>query len=305
MKCGGNQEAIDSPPTKKRGRKERFLRRTRPPEFPLQFDDALQILPPGWRTVLAGRAAEAAPGMGGASIFRISDPATGERYLKLACGAEALALSQEIVRTEWLSSRHIRVPEFLMTICTNEVAAVLMAAVPGRHPAPQSRPGDGALPAGELPAVVRAIGAGLARLHALPVAECPFDEMPRTRLARAREAIDRNEVDAGAFDGRNAGVTPAVLYRRLAGAVPAREDVVVVHGDATLENMLIGPDGELGFIDCGHAGRSDRYLDLAIVEEQLRTAFGSEAAKGFIAAYGIRDWDDGKAAFFSDLYELF
>jgi aminoglycoside phosphotransferase len=262
----------------------------------LRLDDALPLLPPDWRAALAGRAVEQAAGMGGAAVFRVSDPAGIERYLKLACGAEAAPLQQEMARTEWLSSHHMRVPAFLMKACTDEITAVLMTAVPGQHLTPG---------VAGLPAMVRAIGRGLARLHALPAAECPFDEMPRTRLARAREAIDRNQVDASHFDGRNAGVTPDVLYRRLAGAVPAPEDVVVVHGDATLENMLIGPDGELGFIDCANAGCSDRYLDLAVVEMDLRAGFGRDAAEGFRTAYGIRDWDDRKAAFFKDLYELF
>ncbi len=78
-----------------------------------------------------------------------------------------------------------------------------------------------------------------------------------------------------------------------------------MHGDATLENMLIGSDGELGFVDCSGAGRSDRYLDLTVVEMNLREEFGREAADGFKTAYGLRDWDDRKAAFFADLYELF
>src|SRR5262249_53519021 len=99
--------------------------------------------------------------------------------------------------------------------------------------------------------------------------------------------------------------TPDMLYRRLVAAAAATEDIVVTHGDATLENMLIDVDGELGFIDCGHAGRSDRYLDLALVEADLRADFGPEAAEAFKAAYGVRDWDDGKAAFFRDLYEFF
>jgi aminoglycoside phosphotransferase len=159
--------------------------------------------------------------------------------------------------------------------------------------------------AGDLPARVRAIGRGLARLHALPSADCPFDEMPRTRLARARQAIDRNQVDASQFDDRNAGVTPEMLYQRLAGAVPVCEDIVVVHGDATRENMLIGPDGELGFVDCGQAGRSDRYQDLALIEVDLRMEFGREAVEEFRTAYGIRNWDERKAAFFRDLYEFF
>jgi aminoglycoside phosphotransferase len=141
----------------------------------------------------------------------------------------------------------------------------------------------------------------------VPVAGCPFDEMPRTRLARALDDIDHGRIDAGQFDDRNADVTPDMLYLRLAATVPAGDDddIVVVHGDATLDNMLIGPDGELGFIDCGYAGGSDRYLDLAVVEMELQASFGRDAAEAFIAAYGIRDWDDRKAAFFRDLYELF
>ncbi len=261
----------------------------------LRSDDALHLLPPDWRTALAGCAFEQVRGMGGATVFRVSVPDGSCRYLKLAGGPEAAPLRHEIARTEWLASHHMRVPEFLRKVCTDDFTAVLMTAVPGRHLAPS---------AGDLPGWVRAIGRGLARLHALPAADCPFDEMPRTRFARAREAIDRNEVDASQFDDRNAGVTPEMLYQRLAGAVPAPEDVVVVHGDATLANMLIGPDGELGFIDCANAGRSDRYLDLAVAEMDLRAEFGPEAASGFIAAYGIH-WDDRKAAFFRDLYELF
>jgi aminoglycoside 3'-phosphotransferase II len=262
----------------------------------MRFEDAVQLLPPEWRAALEGHAVEPAPGMGGATVFRIRDPAGNCRYLKLACGPDAQPLRQEIARTGWLSGHHVRVPEFLMKFCTENVTAALMTAVPGRHLSPG---------ADDLPAALRTIGRGLARLHAVPAADCPFDEMPRTRLQRAREAIDRNLIDASAFDDRNAGITPAALYRRLAGAVPAREDIVVVHGDATLANMLIGPDGELGFIDCGHAGRSDRYLDLAVVEAELRTGFGPDAAQGFIAAYGIPEWDERKAAFFADLYELF
>jgi aminoglycoside 3'-phosphotransferase II len=262
----------------------------------LRFEDAVRFLPPGWRAALAGHAAAPAPGMGGASVFRLSGPANACRYLKLACGPEAEPLKQEIMRTEWLSSRHVRVPKFLMKVSTGPTAAVLMAALPGRHPAP----GDG-----DVLTTARLIGRGLARLHAIPVADCPFDEMPRTRLRQAREAVDRGLIDAGEFEHRNAGLTPAMLYERLAGTIPTSEDIVVVHGDATLSNMLIGPDGEVGFIDCGRAGRSDRYVDLAVVEAELRTVFGRDAARAFVTACGIHEWDDRKSAFFRDLYEFF
>lgn len=266
----------------------------------MRFDDVLDLLPPRWRAALAGRTAEPAAGMGGASVFRVFDAAGACSYLKLAGGPEAELLRQEIARTEWLASHGTRVPDFLMKACTGTVTAVLMTAVPGRHLTPEPHRAKG-----DLPAAVRVIGRGLAKLHALPVARCPFDEMPRTRLARARDDIDRNLIDAGHFHDRNAGLTPDALYRRLAETLPAPDDVAVVHGDATLENMLIGADGELGFIDCGHAGRSDRYVDLAVVEAELRDGFGRKAAEDFRAAYSVVGWDDRRAAFFRDLYELF
>lgn len=259
-------------------------------------DDILSLLPQDWRAVLAGRSIEPAAGMGGAAVFRVLDPGGRSCFLKLARGAGAALLLQEIARTGWLAAHHVRVPQFLKTTCADGITAVLMTAVPGVHLTPG---------AADLPARVHAIGRGLARLHALPAADCPFDEMPRSRLARARIAIDRNEVDVSQFGDRNAGVTPDMLYRRLAAAMPATTDAVVTHGDATLENLLIGTDGELGFIDCGHAGCSDRYLDLALVEADLRTDFGPEAAEAFRTAYGVRDWDDRRAAFFQDLYEFF
>lgn len=261
-----------------------------------RFENVVQLLPPDWRAALVGREVEPMPGMGGALVFRVSDSAGRSKYLKVACGREARLLVQEIARTEWLSSNHIRVPTFLMKTANPRLTAVLMTAVPGRRVT---------LDADDLLKRVHAIGRGLARLHALPAANCPFDETPRTRLRRAREAIDRNLIDASQFDDRNAGVLPMTLYQRLVGAIPACEDIVVVHGDATLSNLLIGPNGELGFIDCGHSGRSDRYVDLAVVEAELSTEFGRGAAECFVAAYGVREWDDQKAAFFRDLYELF
>jgi aminoglycoside phosphotransferase len=267
----------------------------------LRFEQAVRLLPPGWHAVLAGCEAEQVQeGMGGAAVFWLRAPDGGGRFLKLASGpaAEQLAqeIAQEIARTKWLSRHHLCVPEILMKASTENVVAILMTAVTGRHLVS----GDG-----DVLASARTIGRGLARLHAVPIADCPFDETLRVRMRRAREAVERNLVDASEFDGRNAGTSPAELYERLVRTMPEAEDLVVVHGDVTLSNLLIRPDGELGFIDCGHAGRADRYVDLAILEAELRTGFGPDAARCFTAAYGVRAWDERKAAFFRDLYELF
>ena len=82
-------------------------------------------------------------------------------------------------------------------------------------------------------------------------------------------------------------------------------ELEVVHGDATLSNMMIDDDGTLGFIDCGHAGRGDRYLDLAVLAADIADKRGAEAAAQFAGACGLPLWDAAKARYYLDLYELF
>src|SRR5215470_6734531 len=102
-------------------------------EDQLRFENVVRLLPPDWQAALAGDEVEPMLGMGGALVFRVLDSSGGCKYLKLASGLGAQSLAQEIARTEWLSSHHIRVPRLLKKICTQRVTAVLMTAVPGRH----------------------------------------------------------------------------------------------------------------------------------------------------------------------------
>lgn len=195
----------------------------------------------------------------------------------------------------WLAHCHVRVPQILRVEDKAAHIFLLTEAVPG-------------FPADESPLatadLVTAIARALARLHALPVAECPFDESIATRLSRASAAIASGEVDPDAFDPRNQGTDPADLLARLARNRPA-EDLVVVHGDATLSNVIVDSDGTVGFVDCGNAGRADRYTDLAVIYADISDHYGAEAARRFSRIYGHAGWDEAKARFFSDLYELF
>jgi aminoglycoside 3'-phosphotransferase II len=125
------------------------------------------------------------------------------------------------------------------------------------------------------------------------------------RLARAHDLIRKGEIDSSQFDARNAAVAPEDLYERLKASVPAQEDRVVVHGDATLSNLIFASDGQIGFVDCGNCGRSDRYVDLAPIVGELADRFGLEARNMFLQTYGGIEWDDRKAGFYSDLYEFF
>jgi aminoglycoside phosphotransferase len=112
-------------------------------------------------------------------------------------------------------------------------------------------------------------------------------------------------IDTSAFDTRNVGMTAEQLYGRLQASIPAGEDCVVTHGDATLDNMIVGDDGKIGFIDCGNAGAADRYVDLAVTVGELAERLGEDARALFARAYGKLAWDARKAAFYDDLYEFF
>lgn len=259
--------------------------------------DALHALPPAWQTRMAGRhLVPVTTGMSGAQVFRITGGDDDDGYLKIGTGTEATHLRGEAERTGWLATMGIRVPQVTAQWDGTDAAAIMMTALDG---APADRAGADWQPA------VAAIAQAVAGFHALPPDTCRFDETLAVRLARARDLIRRGGVDASQFDDRNAGVTPEDLYRRLAANIPSREDLVVVHGDATLANLILGSDGAVGFIDCGHCGRGDRHVDLAPLLAELAEQFGPQAPSLFLEAYGAPKWDEVRAAYYRDLYELF
>jgi aminoglycoside 3'-phosphotransferase II len=260
--------------------------------------DALSVLPAEWRAAMAEH--ELVPvtsGESGAYVFRALDPTAGDRFLKIAKGAGADHLRREVERTEWLASVGIRVPKMLLRFDGNAAFAVMMAALDGQSAACAA--------AENWRPVVTAIANAFGEIHALPVNLCPFDETLNLRLARAHDLVRNGKIDSSQFDARNAGVTPQHLYERLRASIPAQADDVVVHGDATLSNLIFANDGKIGFVDCGNCGRSDRYVDLALLVGELADRFGSEARNAFLQTYGKLEWDDRKAEFYRDLYELF
>lgn len=258
---------------------------------------AIALLPRSWQAELAGSVVEPITrGLGGASVFRVRTPGSADRYLKTAKGRTADNLRGEIERTEWLGGQGMRVPDVLRTLDTGRMVAVIMSVMPGAPPQDCNVPP---------PEVVTRIARAFAALHALPVDACPYDETLGIRLARARGHIARGAIDGGGFDPRNQDMTPERLFERLVATAPASEDLVVVHGDATFDNILVDGDGTVGFIDCGNAGRADRYIDLSVIATEIEQHFGAEWVKPFVRAYGRMRWNGAKARFFSDLYEFF
>jgi aminoglycoside 3'-phosphotransferase II len=263
----------------------------------MQRNDLLAGLPQSWRRRLSGyRFQSVNRGMSDALTFRLRSAAGQTLYLKAAAPDALPQLRDEIERTRWLAARNVHVPDILDFFDDSRLSVALMTALPGSHPH------EAALPAGD---IIASLARGLRALHALAAADCPFDETITARLDRARAAIEAGDVDAGEFDARNLGRSPLEIYRQLAAQAPRIEqDIVLVHGDATFDNLLIDASGNLGFIDCGHAGRGDRTLDLQTIASDIEDHFGPEWIEPFARDYAI-GLDRTKLRFFDDLYELF
>ncbi|MBB5082526.1 aminoglycoside 3'-phosphotransferase [Nonomuraea endophytica] len=146
-----------------------------------------------------------------------------------------------------------------------------------------------------------AMGRALRELHAVPVADCPFDGRLDVLLAQARRNVVEGRVDADDFDDDNLGRTPTQVYERLLAERPDQEDLVVAHGDFTPSNVMT--NGVL--IDLARLGVADRYRDLAIALRDLSGDFGPEAVAAFLSAYGLDAPDEAKLAYYRLIDELF
>ena len=250
---------------------------------------------PDWPELANVRFEPVTEGMSGALLFRLTEDGHPLRYLKIARDESMASLNEEIARTRWLASQGVRVPVIQRIENGADQIAMLTEAVPG-FPAQ-----DSAFAPDQL---VESLARGLGALHRLPAGDCPFDESLSVRLSRAAKAVASGEIDKEDFEPRNRRITPEKLLARVKQGRPA-EDIVVVHGDATLTNLIVDGNGGLGFVDCGNAGRGDRYLDLAVTHAGIEEHFGKDASQYFLRAYRVRHWNSAKALYFSDLYELF
>jgi aminoglycoside phosphotransferase len=158
-------------------------------------------------------------------------------------------------------------------------------------------------------AVATALGDGLARLHATDVSVCPFDRRVRTQLNEARARIAAGLVREDDFDPPRLGRTAASLFDELVGMIPVREELVLVHGDFCLPNVLLSHANDglriTGLVDCARAGVGDRYQDLALAMRSLTFNLGPETLAPFLAAYGDPSLDSNAIEFFTILDELF
>jgi len=159
----------------------------------------------------------------------------------------------------------------------------------------------------DVDATAAAMARGLRQIHAVSVADCPFDARAETLVVAARRRVEEGAVDATGFDPVHRRYSAAELFDRLlAVPVPEPDDLVLCHGDYCLPNVLLVDGDVSGIVDWGRAGVGDRYLDLALAARSIIHNTGSpELAVRFFDAYGIAAPDGRKVDFFVLLDEFF
>lgn len=238
-------------------------------------------------------------GESGGAVYRLHGKADAPNlFLKYGKDVFADDITNEMVRLRWLA-RHISVPSVAHFHRTRDEAWLLMTAVPGKTAYQVLE----ACPELRL-AVVDELAIFLRRIHAIPVSECPFTSDHGYRLACARARVDTGLVEENDFDDERHGWTAEQVWEAMQDLLPLAPDLVVTHGDFSLDNLLIR-DGEVaGCIDAGRVGIADRYQDLAIVWSGLGE-FGASFQERFLKQYGIPDPDQDKLKFHLMLDELF
>jgi aminoglycoside 3'-phosphotransferase II len=257
----------------------------------------LPPLPPDLLVQLNGcEAREETSGRSDAAIFRLFAPNRPTLIAKLSALPKAADLLAEAARLKWLRGMGILAPQVVHLAEAHGYCWLVVDCLPGEDAARSC----------DSPAVkTYQLAKALRAIHALDPNACPFDETLTVKLERAADRMKANDVNTDDFDDENRGKTAAELFGEMERLRPTTEDIVVVHGDACLPNIMLDDGRFSGFIDCGRLGRSDRYQDLALACRSIATNLGSEWVGAFLRAYGITNIDDRRIHFYRLLDEFF
>jgi aminoglycoside 3'-phosphotransferase-2 len=205
------------------------------------------------------------------------------------------AIADEAARLEWLATTGVSCPRVVAYHTARRATWLVMTRLPGSD----------LTAAGLPPAQTVAIAAAaLQTLHALDPSTCPFDARTAVRLAQARARTAAGLIDPEDFDDERQDISPYALLAQLDRMRPATEDLVVTHGDACLDNLIVADGGFAGFIDVGRLGVADRHQDLALAVRDISSDYGKDWGERFLAAYG-GTVDRAKLEFYKVLDEFF
>jgi aminoglycoside 3'-phosphotransferase-2 len=257
-------------------------------------------MPAAWRARLQGHRWKRQAGGSDAQLFRLAPPAGPALFVKTEQSGPLSELAGEAARLRWLAAAGVRCAKVLDFVEENGRGWLLLQEMPGRDL--ESACETGAIDAAD---AVRLMAEALRQLHALDIADCPFDHRAGARMTLAHARMQAGLVDEDDFDVEHEGLPAQALFARLEATRPLAEDLVVAHGDACLANFMADPDARPGgWIDCGRLGVADRHQDLALALRDIADTLGDEWIAPFLAHYGMQA-DPARLAFYRLLDEFF
>lgn len=119
-----------------------------------------------------------------------------------------------------------------------------------------------------------------------------------------------NQIDVHELEKETQILGIEKTYEKLKRLIPKSRDLVFVHGDYCMPNIIVGDD--ISFIDLGRSGVDDRYNDIAIALRSLKKnielinkPFLLKYNQIFLETYGIDKVDKEKCEFYYLLDEFF
>lgn len=150
---------------------------------------------------------------------------------------------------------------------------------------------------GEREAILRSFGRALALLHMLPVPPELTGGEPwlEQMLQQARFNLDNYQVDGS-----------TELLEHLVENHPAEVQSQLIHGDFTIDNVLMVGTEVTGVIDWSGGAYGDPRYDIALAIRPQEEGFQTpEDVQTFYAGYGLNTLSAEELNYFVDLYEFF
>lgn len=238
-------------------------------------------------------------GESSASVYRM-EIGSGVIYLKLDCGKEHRNVFVEAENAVWMRSC-CSVPDVLAASTSAVGSWMITAELTGVSMRSALKVADGP---GQR-ALIRLYARAVRGLHATDVSGL---EVPRwgTRelLERANLRVQEELFDFRSFSIANEGMWPEALMQGLASRAPTAARIALTHGDCSTDNVIIEPDGRVGYIDLARAGLGDPARDVAVACACLRE-FGGDAEAYFLREYGSGSCSSEALAWYEDIARLF
>lgn len=233
-------------------------------------------------------------GQSGAAVWRV-DGDHQTLFVKAAAVHGANELPDEVARLEWLARVGFASPRIIELVEAEGLHWLVMTAVPGA---------DLTSMVVQPEALCLVMAQALRGLHALDIANCPFDNRLPRKLDAAAANVSAGWVDEDDFDEERVGWRAEAVLDWVRRHRPLHQDLVVTHGDACVPNVMAANDAFSGVIDCGRLGVADRWQDLALACRSIAHNCGETHVAGFLQAYGAA-WDEELYRYYCALDDMF